>query len=362
MPMRLPIDLQRLRRPFDRSTPPGAAPGTASKPIEEIESTIHVIAFSEHDYAEEENADADSIRDHLQKYDVTWIHVHGLGDAHVLKKLSEMFDLHPLTYEDIHHPHQRAKAEEYGDYAFIVVRLCEVVPRLDTRQLSIVVGENYVLSFEEAGSTAYLDPVRARLRKPVGRIRQMGPDYLSYALMDAVIDHYFPVVELFGDRLDQIDDPLAAGETKDLIPEIQRISSDLYTIRRALLPHREAIRTLMGVRFTRYTENTSVFLRDADDHTSQLLDAVDAYRQICSDMRDFHFALTSQRANEVMKTLTIIATVFIPLTFIVGVYGMNFDHMPELEWDYGYLFSWILMLAVAGGFAAWFYARGWFKH
>ena len=355
------IDLQRLRRPFDRRTPPGAAPGTATKPEEEFESTLQVIAFSNGDYAEKENVDPDEIPGFLQKFQVTWIHVHGLGNPTVLRKLSDLFDLHPLTYEDIHHPHQRAKAEDYGDYSFIVVRLCEVVPRLDTRQLSIVVGDNYVLTFEEAGSSEYLDPIRVRLRKPVGLIREMGADYLSYALMDAVIDHYFPVVELFGDRLDQIDDPLAAGQTRDLIPEIQRISSDLLTIRRALLPHRETIRTLMGARFTRYTENTSVFLRDADDHTSQLLDVIDTYRQICSDMRDFHFALTSERANEVMKTLTIIATVFIPLTFIVGVYGMNFKYMPEVNWEYGYPFSWVLMLLVAAGLITWFYFRGWFK-
>ncbi|MHC2068733.1 magnesium/cobalt transporter CorA [Bremerella sp. T1] len=359
--MKLPIDLQFLRRPFERRTPPGSAPGTATKPEEEIASHVHVTAFSPNEIKEEVITEVEDLREYLGNYDVTWIHVHGLGHTAQLRQMADMFELHPLVYEDILHPHQRAKAEEYGDYAFIVARMVELEPRLDTRQLSMVVGDNYVLSIEEASDNNYLEPVRERLRKPVGRIRQMKADYLSYALLDTVIDHYFPVVESFGDRLDAIDDPLAAGYTNDIIPEIQRISSDLLTIRRNLLPHREAIRNMMGARFTRYTDNTTVFLRDADDHTSQLLDAIDAYRQICSDMRDFHFALTSQRANEVTKTLTIIATVFIPLSFIAGVYGMNFEDMPGLDWKYGYEFCWLLMIGVAVGFIGWFYSRGWFK-
>ncbi|PQO32468.1 magnesium and cobalt transport protein CorA [Bremerella cremea] len=359
--MKLPIDLQFLRRPFERRTPPGSAPGTATKPEEETTSHMTVAAFGPEEYVEAEIDDPDDIREYLGNYDVTWIHVHGLGDTSKLRQLANMFDLHPLVYEDILHTHQRAKAEEYGDYSFLVVRMVEMVPRLDTRQLCLVVGENYVITIEEAGLDDLLDPIRVRLRKSVGRIRQMGPDYLSYALMDSVIDHYFPVVETFGDRLDEIDDPLAAGYTNDLIPEIQKISSDLLTIRRNLLPHKEAIRNLMSTNFTRYTANTIVFLRDADDHISQLLDAIDTYRQICSDLRDFHFALTSQRANEVTKTLTIIATVFIPLSFIAGVYGMNFENMPWINWKYGYIYCWGLMIAVGVAFLGWFYARGWFK-
>ncbi|MEW4455261.1 magnesium/cobalt transporter CorA [Bremerella sp. JC817] len=359
--MKLPIDLHFLRRPFERRTPPGSAPGTAAQPDEELHSHIHLIAFGPNDFEEAEIRDADDVRAYLGNYDITWIHVHGLGDTSRLRQLASMFDLHPLVYEDILHPHQRAKAEEYEDYAFLVVRMVEVDPRLDTRQLSMVVGDNYILSVEEAGPHDRLEPVRTRLRKSIGKIRQMGPDYLSYALMDSVIDHYFPVVESFGDRLDEIDDPLAAGYTTNLIPEIQRISSDLLTIRRNLLPHREAIRNLMALSFTRYTDNTCVFLRDADDHISQLLDAVDTYRQICSDMRDFHFAMTSQRANEVMKTLTIIATVFIPLSFIAGVYGMNFSDMPGLNSQYGYEACLGLMVCVAGVLMGWFYSRGWFR-
>ncbi|MBI1249509.1 magnesium/cobalt transporter CorA [bacterium] len=359
--MKLPIDLHFLRRPFERRTPPGSAPGTATKPDEERHSHIHVIGFGPTEFTEAEIRKADDVRKYLNKYNVTWIHVHGLGDTARLKQLAAIFDLHPLVYEDILHPHQRAKAEEYDDYTFLVVRMVELDPRLDTRQLSIVVGENFVLSIEEESKHDRLEPVRTRLRKAVGRIRQMGADYLSYAMMDSVIDHYFPVVESFGDRLDVIDDPLSAGYTSNLIPEIQRISSDLLTVRRNLLPHREAIRNLMGSSFTRYTDDTTVFLRDADDHISQLLDAIDTYRQICSDMRDFHFALTSQRANDVMKTLTIIATLFIPLSFIAGVYGMNFQEMPGLKWQYGYELCIAIMVFVAAALMAYFYFRGWFR-
>lgn len=359
--MKLPIDLHFLRRPFERRTPPGSAPGTATKPDEEVSSQITVAAYSSNEFVEEQIDDPEKVREYLGKYDVTWIHVHGLGDTAKLGSLAHMFELHPLVYEDILHPHQRAKAEEYGDYAFLVVRMVELEPRLDTRQISMVVGDNYVLSIEEAGPEDRLEPIRMRLRKAVGRIRQLGADYLAYALMDSVIDHYFPVVETFGDRLDKIDDPLAAGYTTDLIPEIQRISSDLLTIRRNLLPHREAIRNMMSASVPRFIDNTTVFLRDADDHTSQLLDAIDAYRQICSDMRDFHFALTSQRANEVTKTLTIIATVFIPLSFIAGVYGMNFENMPWQQVKDGYVYLWVIMTVVAFAFIGWFYVRGWFK-
>jgi magnesium transporter len=239
--------------------------------------------------------------------------------------------------------------------------MVELEPRLDSRQLSILVGNDFVLSLEEAGDPAALDPIRTRLRKSLGRIRHMGPDYLDYALLDVVIDRYFPVVEKYGDRLDQLEDPLVAGKTKRAIPEIQKLNSELLALRRMLMPHREAIKRLMGDEFDQITENTFLFLRDAADHVGQLIDAIDLYRQLCADLRDFHFHVTSHKANEVMRTLTIIATVFIPLTFVAGIYGMNFDYMPEIHLEYGYPLTLAGMAAIAIGLLTWFWHRGWFS-
>jgi len=319
------------------------------------------MAYDEQRIVDQPLENVAQIAEFRQQYKVTWIHVHGLGDLELIHQLAAIFQIHPLTMEDIVHVHQRAKAEEYDEYAFIVARMVEIEPHLDSRQLSILVGPNFVLSLEEAGDFACLDPIRSRLRKGLGRIRHKGSDYLAYALLDVVVDRYFPVVEAYGDRLDRLEDPSMMGKTKRVIPEIQKLNSELLALRRMLMPHREAIRLLMGDDFEQITESTLHFLRDAADHISQLIDAIDLYRQLCSDLRDFHFHLTTHKANEVMKTLTIIATVFIPLTFIAGIYGMNFDHMPELHWEHGYWVSLGGMAVIAGGLLTWFWHRGWFN-
>ncbi|MEX0792646.1 MAG: magnesium/cobalt transporter CorA [Pirellulaceae bacterium] len=359
--MRFPLHLEHWLRPFEKRTPLDVAPGTIERPAEETSSQAWIIAYDETGIVEQRLERVEQITELRGKHKVTWIHVHGLGDLELIHQLAAMFQIHPLTMEDIVHVHQRAKAEEYDEYAFIVARMVEIEPHLDSRQLSILVGTDFVLSLEEAGDYACLDPIRSRLRKSLGRIRQMGSDYLAYALLDVVVDRYFPVVEAYGDRLDRLEDPAVAGNTREVIPAIQRLNSELLALRRMLMPHREAIKLLMGDDFDQISETTFHFLRDAADHISQLIDAIDLYRQLCSDLRDFYFNLTTQKANEVMKTLTIIATVFIPLTFIAGIYGMNFQYMPELNWQYGYLVSLGSMAAIAGALLLWFWHRGWFN-
>lgn len=359
--MRFPLHLEHWLRPFEKRTPLDVAPGTIERPHEETTSQGWIMAYDEQQIVDQPLESVAQIAEFRQKHKVTWIHVHGLGDLELIHQLALMFQIHPLTMEDIVHVHQRAKAEEYDEYAFIVARMVEIQPHLDSRQLSILVGTDFVLSMEESGDYACLDPVRSRLRKGLGRIRHMGADYLAYALLDVVVDRYFPVVEAFGDRLDRLEEPPQAGSLREVIPSIQRLNSELLALRRMLMPHREAIKLLMGDDFNQITENTFHFLRDAADHVGQLIDAIDLYRQLCSDLRDFYFNLNTQKANEVMKTLTIIATVFIPLTFIAGIYGMNFHHMPELRYEYGYQVSLGSMAVIAAGLLAWFWHRGWFN-
>ena len=294
-----------------------------------------------------------------------WLNVDGLGDGSLIQAVGEKFSLHPLAIEDVTDPSQRAKVEPYGDTTFIVIPMPRATAEsFETEQLSIFVGKDLVVTFQERVGGDCLDPIRERIRLKRGRVRTAGAPYLAYALLDSVIDSYFPALGTLGDRLDGLEERIIFHTQADAIFEIRAVKRDLMRMRRAVWPVRDAVTTLMMLESVFDAEHR-LYLRDAFDHVIRVMDLLDTDRAVASDLMEMYMAVSNNRLGEVTKVLTIIATIFIPLSFIASIYGMNFDpadspwNMPELHWTYGYPFALGLMALVAGGFLLFFWRRGW---
>jgi len=331
-----------------------------------------------HEYAVTDVAKLASI---VGQQPVTWLNVDGVEHAPTVEQIGRIFGLHPLALEDVVHVHQRAKVEAYDGVLFIVARMVRIVdghashstddstprPCLETEQLSIFLGPNFVITFQEEEDLDCLDPLRDRLRKNLGRLRQTGPDALAYAILDSVTDSYFPVLEWYSDELDSVEEALDADYDPEELKRIHSIRTDLLTLRRAAWPLREALANLQRDSHPIITHETRIYLRDCYDHTVQILDVLETYREICADLREFYFSTLSQRTNDIMKVLTIISTIFIPLSFVAGIWGMNFDpdsspwNMPELRWRYGYPAALGFMLLIVLALFYFFWRRGWLK-
>ncbi len=292
---------------------------------------------------------------------VTWIDVSGVHDVSIVERIGACFGLHPLLLEDIVNTNQRPKSEDYGDRLYAVVHMIrhgEESGNLEIEQVSVVLGPNFVLTFQEKPGDV-LDPVRERLRSAKGRIRGAGADYLAYSILDTIIDHYFTILEEVGDAIEEIEDVLLDAPTAEALQQIYAIKRTLASFRRGVWPLREAIGGMQRIESALVQRATLPYLRDVHDHTMQVLDAIETYRDMISGMLDLYMSSVSNRMNEVMKVLTVIATIFIPLTFIVGVYGMNFEWMPELHWHWGYPLVWFVMLGVGVGLVFAFRRKGW---
>ncbi len=296
---------------------------------------------------------------------ITWINVDGLGDVEVIRRLAEVFHLHPLAQEDVVNTYQRPKVEPYGEHLFIVVRMIYLQgAEVCSEQLSLYVGSDFLLTFQETPGDS-LDPVRNRLRTGAGKIRAGGPDYLAYALIDAVVDGYFPVLEKYGERLEDLEEEILASPRPATINRIHTIKRELLQLRRAIWPLRDAINILLRDKVPLVTDETRVFLRDCYDHVVQIIDLIETYRELGSDLTDVYLSSVSFRTNEIMRVLTVIATIFIPLTFLAGIWGMNFHteasplNMPELRWYFGYPFALSIMASVAGLMLLYFHRKRW---
>ncbi|HEX5794927.1 MAG TPA: magnesium/cobalt transporter CorA [Geminicoccaceae bacterium] len=354
----------RFRRLAHRP-PAGSPPGTLVSPAAEaVPTTIRAITYGPERLAEQTLAAVADL-DRLEPEGlVTWIDVQGLGSLDLLRALGQRLGLHALTLADIVHVNQRAKLETYESHLFIVVRMPHLDDRLWTEQLSLIVGDGLVVTFQERAGDCF-DPVRERLRQSKGRLRGQGADYLAYALLDALIDSYFPLLERYGEALDVMEQQVVEAPAADHITRIHGLKRDMLELRRALWPMRELMSQLLREDVAFIGAGTRPFLRDCADHVFQLMDVVEIDREVASSLIDLHLSSVSMRMNEIMKVLTIIATIFIPLGFIAGVYGMNFDraaspfNMPELGWYLGYPFALALMLAVALGLLAYFRRKGW---
>lgn len=348
------------KRSFRRPQTLGVAPGTLVVDPQAPAMVIRAICYGPDGIEEQTLGSAEEARPLLERWPVTWINVDGLGQAEVLQQFGAVFGLHPLALEDTVNTHQRAKVDDFGDVVFVTSRMVQGPPLL-SEQLSLFVGSNFVISFQEDVSGDCLDPIRERLRLSRGRIRSAGPDYLLYEILDAVIDGFYPVVERFGEHLDELDSGLAIEHFTTRPGQIHRVRSDLLYLRRVVWPHRDMLQMLLRSGHLRISSETRPYLADCYDHIVQLIDILEVYRESCSDLRDFYYSQLSNRTNDIMRTLTVLSTVFLPMTFVAGVYGMNFDHMPELHWEWGYFLSLAFMAGIGFSFLGFVWRKGWLE-
>lgn len=345
---------------------PGTAPGTLTTANDQVKPVIQIFSISESAVEEAQIISAEQIRDYLGKNPVIWINVDGLGDAETIRTIGEIFGLHTLALEDTINVHQRPKTEDYSTNIYTVCRMVnELGADIDLEQISIFIGKDFVISFQEAPGDCW-DPVRDRIRRGSGKRHRLAhADYLAYALLDAVVDDYFPLLEKFGDRLDQLEEKALEKPDKKIMMDIQNTKRMLHTIRHAVWPMRESLGQIMADE-NLVSADTRVFLRDTQDHVVQVLDIVESYRERVSGLMDIYLSSLSNRMNEVMRVLAVISTIFMPLTFIVGVYGMNFDtavspyNMPELEHPFGYPITMGVMGLLAFLMVVAFARAGWF--
>jgi magnesium transporter len=348
---------------------PGAAPGT----IEHVgEQRVENVSITIHDY-DEEYVDTISIesiegcKPYLEKRTKTWIKVEGLHDIEKLKSIWSYFDLHPLIQEDIVNTSQRPKVEQYDNCMFIVMRMLQYAggqKSIETEQISIILGANFVLSFQETDKPIF-QPVVERLGIKKSRIRTLEADYLAYALMDNVTDHYFNLLDTIGEHLEQIEDELLDEPDEKTFHNIHAIRKEVVFSRKSIWPTREMLNTVIRDESEFIRESTKLYIRDVYDHMVQIIDNVENYRDMIMSMHDMYMSHVSNKMNEVMKVLTIIATIFIPLTFVAGIYGMNFDteaspyNLPELSWYYGYPAFWGIMLVLSIIMVIYFKKKDW---
>jgi magnesium transporter len=349
-----------------REEPAGTPPGTLLPPkIPRKEKVrITVIDFTRDDHTEFEAGSVEDCAKYKDTESVTWINIDGVDDVDILMKVGEYFGVHHLALEDIQDVGQRPKLEEYDDFYLIVLKLMEYDQVMHSEQISMLLGKKYVITVQERVGDCF-DPIRERLRKNKGRIRSMGPDYLAYAIMDVITDELYPILERFGDRLEKMENAIVKDPDPKMLQVILQAKRDMLLLRRSIWPHRGILTKLMGEAVIIVQSDTKRYLRDCYDHTVQVIDMAETYRDLSSGLQDLYMSSISNRMNEVMKVLTIIATIFIPLSFIVGLYGMNFNpasgpfNMPELNWPYGYLFSWAIMIGMVTVMLIYFKRKKW---
>lgn len=327
--------------------------------------SVHVIAYGPDGVVEDERVAVTDLRAFLDKWPVTWVDVAGLGDPELVRKIGEVFELHPLAVEDVLHVHQRPKVEPYGDKTYVVLRMADWTGSLETEQISLFLGKSWVLTFQEDRPGDCFGGVRDRLRLAKGPLRASGPDLLMAALADSIIDSQFPVLETLGERLEDLEGRILDKPVSSTAHEIQAVKRDLLLLRRIAWPTREAMGIMHRDPSPLVGAEARLALRDSHDHAVQIMDLVETFREVASGLMELYLSSVSNRMNEIMKVLTIIATIFMPLSFIAGVYGMNFNtavshwNMPELNWRFGYPFALGIMASVAIGFLWYFGAKGW---
>jgi magnesium transporter len=328
----------------------GLSPGTlvhiGEKKTEEV--NISMMDYDESQIQEKGAATVGECLPFKEKPTVTWVNVTGIHDVTVIEEFGKAFNIHPLLLEDIVHPDQRPKLEDYDDYLFLVLRMLiydEAKEELLSEQVSLILGPNFVITFQEREGDVF-DAVRARIRNGKGKIRKMGCDYLTYALIDSVVDNYFVVLEKYGEKIEILQEEVLSQPTPETLQMIQRTKRDMIFLRKSVWPLREAINALQRGESSLVTDDVSVYLRDVYDHTIQVIDTIETFRDMLSGTLDVYLSSVSNKMNEVMKVLTIIATIFMPMTFIAGIYGMNFKYMPELDWHWAYPVIWAVIIVL----------------
>jgi len=349
----------------------GSIPGTLRLPKDASPTEIILIDYNEAERTRLQLEKPEDCIRYLDTESVSWMDVLGLGSEDILRRLGKVFKLHPLVLEDIVNVPQRPKVEDYENQLLIIsqmVLLKENTTGFWNEQVSFVLGKHYLLTVQEEPTRDCFQAVRDRIRSGKGIIRKQGADYLTYTLIDSIIDGFFPVLEAYGERIEELEDEVVTNPTRRTIEKIYQIRRELLALRRAIWPQRDAINALIRDGSDLISPEVRVYLRDCYDHAVQVMDMVETYRELTSGLMDVYLSSVGNKMNEIMKLLTVISSIFIPLTFVAGIYGMNFNtekspvNMPELNWYWGYPLCLALMFSIAGGLVYFFWRRGWFEN
>ena len=339
--------------------PPGTLVHIGQRKTESVR--ISVIDYNEQSFQEKEISAIEECLQFKETSTVTWINVDGIHEINLIDKLGRQFELHPLILEDILNTGQRPKFEDFDKYIFVVLKMLSYDDEnqaVQAEQVSLVLGPNFVISFQERVGDVF-EQIRDRIRNAKGRIRKMGSDYLCYALIDAIIDNYFAILEGFGERIESMEEELVAEPTEKTLQQLHTLKREMIFLRKSVWPLRELISALQRSESSLIQKSTGIYLRDVYDHTIQIIDTIESFRDMISGMLEIYLSSLSNKMNAVMKVLTIIATLFIPLTFVAGIYGMNFKYMPELEWHWAYPAVWLVMVTVAVIMLIYFRKKKW---
>ncbi|XUX00964.1 MAG: magnesium/cobalt transporter CorA [Dehalogenimonas sp.] len=349
---------RRVKRSEKTGLPPGTLIHIGERRSEK--TSLRLFDYNESQLLEKELGSVEEAFPFRDTATVTWINVDGLHDTATVEQLGKHFGLHPLVLEDIVNTEQRPKVEDFETYFYVVLKMLYRDPKgeIEAEQVSLILGNNFVLSFQEGDGDAF-ESIRERLRKNKGMLRKLGADSLLYALIDAIVDNYFGVLESFGEVTDGLEENVLVSPTTETLATIKTLKGELLFLRRSIWPMREVVSGLRNSESTLIKPNTRIYFQDVYDHVIQVMDGVDNSREILSDLLDIYLSSVSNRLNEVIKVLTIIATIFIPLTFIAGVYGMNFDFMPELRWHWGYFIVLGIMAIAAINLLLFFRRKKW---
>jgi len=359
--MKIKIKRPKFIKSYSKTAglPPGSLVFVGEKKTEEVRITY--LDYDEQNFQEKQVSNIKECFPFKSTPTVTWINIDGLHQTDIIESIGKNFELHPLILEDILNTGQRPKFEDSDKYIFIVLKMLsfdEESQTVQAEQVSLVLGSSFVISFQERVGDVF-NPIRERIRNAKGRIRKMGPDYLMYALLDAVVDGYFTILEKLGERIESMEEELVSDPTEKTLYQIHTLKREMVYLRKSVWPLRELVSGLQRSESDLISEPTEIYLRDVYDHTIQVIDTVESFRDMVSGMLDTYLSSISNKMNVVMKVLTIIATIFIPLTFVAGIYGMNFKYMPELEWRYGYLFVWVIMAVILLLMIAYFKRKKW---
>jgi len=339
--------------------PPGTLLHIGAMRSEKIK--ISTLCYSKENWTEEQFNNVDELLSHECTAEVNWIHVSGIHVIDVIEKIGNKFNIHPLVMEDIVNTDQRPKLEENKDYVYIVLKMIhyfEKINKIEFEQISMIILRNHIISFQENDNNTF-HQIKDRIKKINGKIRTKGVDYLAYALLDCIVDHYYLALEYLGEKIELLEDELMLDPGPHVLKEIHILKTEMLFVRKAIWPLREIINALARGDSALFQHDTLIYLRDVYDHIIQVIDTIEMYRDMVTGMFDIYISSVSYKLNEVMKILTIIATIFIPLTFIVGLYGMNFKYMPELEWEWGYPTVLIFMAIMSACMVMYFRKKHW---
>ncbi|MDH3785481.1 MAG: magnesium/cobalt transporter CorA [Acidobacteriota bacterium] len=343
-----------------RKPPVGARPGTLAIPSDATKSVLRVLSYDAETIEEYDSPNLAEIRELTETGRRLWVDVQGLGDEQLLRGLAELFKIHPLALEDLVNVPVRPKTESYDRQLLVIAQMPRSTDDLELslRQVSVVIGRDYLLTFQEGREDA-LEPVRKRLEVQNSLIRRSSSDYLGYAVLDTIVDAYYPVVESMGARIEELEEHVLADASPETLRELNSTKGRLLALRRGITPQREAVNKLIRDESELVSQQVRPYLRDTYDHVVQTTEAVESARELVNGLINTYLSVISNRMNEVMKTLTIVASIFVPLTFMAGIYGMNFENMPELQQQWAYPALLVLMALTTGGMVLYFWRKGW---